>query len=207
MHKYYLAVAFIILSVHMSSAQDFRAAVKGGFSLNSFSVANLTDAGTRLGVQAGLLAEIGLEDAGMPANFYLQPEINFATRGAKYNFQGIAVKERLSYFEIPVLLKYFVFDPVSIYIGPQLSLLASGKFKTDRETNDKTTNRDAFKKSDFGFAMGLNVELPKFFLDLRYTLGLRNIVGDRSIGQLAFDTEKARNRGFQLSIGYYFINR
>ena len=207
MHKYYLPVAFIILSVQISFAQDFRAAVKGGFSLNSFSVANLTDAGTRLGVQAGVLAEIGLENIGMPANFYLQPELNFATRGAKYTFRGIEVKERLSYFEIPILLKYFVFDPVSIYVGPQLSLLASGKYKTDRETNDKTTNRDAFKKADYGFAMGLNVELPAFFLDLRYNLGLRNVIGDRSIGQFAFDNEKARNRGFQLSIGYYFLNR
>ncbi len=188
-------------------AQDLRFGVKGGLSINSFSLTNLSDGGTRLGIQLGLVSEISLENAGLSEYFALQPEVLFATKGAKYTANEIEIKERLSYVDVPILFKLKPLEAISLYAGPQVSFMTKGKYKYDAGDNTVYDNRDAFKAVDYGVAAGIGVQLATLFLDLRYNLGLRNVMGDRLINTVALEQHKARNRSFQLSVGYFFMER
>lgn len=208
MKKLFILITFVFFAGIITQAQDLRFGVKAGFGINTFSLENLSDGGTRLGFQLGLLSEIGLENAGLSERFALQPEILFTTKGGKYNANTTEVKERLSYIDIPVLFKYKPLEAVGLYAGPQLSILTKGKYKYDMGGDNNTIdNRDAFKKVDYGLAVGTGIELNTIFIDIRYNLGLGNVLGSRLIHNVALENSKARNRGFQLSAGYFFINR
>ncbi|WPP53040.1 porin family protein [Catalinimonas niigatensis] len=207
MKKLSLLTTFILVGI-LAQAQDLRFGVKAGFGIHSFALQNLSDGGTRIGLQIGLLSEIGLENAGLSERFALQPEVLFTTRGGKYNANTTEVKERLSYIDIPVLFKYKPLEAVSLYAGPQLSFLTKGKYKYDRGGDNNTIdNRDAFNKVDYGLVVGTGIGWDNLVIDLRYNLGLGNVLGNRIIQNEILEDVKARNRGVQLSLGYFFVNR
>lgn len=192
----------------IAQAQDLRFGAKAGFGIHSFALQNLSDGGTRLGLQIGLVSEIGLENAGLSERFALQPEVLFTTKGGKYTANTTEVKERLSYIDIPVLFKYKPLETVSLYAGPQLSFLTKGKYKYDRGGDNNTiVNRDAFNKVDYGLAVGTGIGFANLVVDVRYNLGLGNVLGNRIIQNEILEDIKARNRGIQLSVAYFFVER
>jgi hypothetical protein len=93
----------------------------------------------------------------------------------------------LGYLELPVLLKYNLSPDTrlipSVFFGPAVSTLLSAEIYEDNFfTEDEVYDvKDGMKNVDFGLVLGGEVAFRstrpvKFFLDVRYTLGLVNVV-------------------------------
>jgi hypothetical protein len=130
--------------------------------------------------------------------FAISPEVYYSVKGAKEEDSDISVK--LSYIEIPVLLK-LMFPTEStarpcVYAGGYFSFLMSAKME-DIDIKDQAADTDA------GLVFGASVDLllkegkQLLNLDLRYSWGLMNISDDE------WD-EKVYNGGFQFLLGWGF---
>ena len=137
-------------------------------------------------------------------DFYLQPGILYAGKGAKY--KNSDDKTTLSYLEIPV---YFLYKPVLgngkllLGVGPYAAFGIGGK---DRFGNIDTdvqfgSKPDEYKRFDAGGNFLVGYELSnRFSAQLNAGLGLVNL-NNREDG----DTKSSlKNTGFGVSVGYRF---
>ena len=97
------------------------------------------------------------------------------------------VKRRLSYFHVPVLLKYKFDNQLSFEAGPQFGLLnkATDDFTTEiKDKNDlifKNNIKSSLNKIDIGASVGVGYKLLKgtgMNLGVRYYFGFLNIIKD-----------------------------
>jgi hypothetical protein len=96
------------------------------------------------------------------------------------------------YLNVPVLFEYKLINRLWLQVGPQFSDLVS--------TNNNDHINNAFKTSDFGGALGLQVILPVHLVaSARYILGFTNV------NNLPGATGSWDNRSIQLSIGFRFL--
>jgi len=126
----------------------------------------------------------------------LQPGIQIST-------QGIDLEEDfridLIYLQIPVVLKFYVFQGLNFDVGPQVGILTYAKFYDSIE-EESTDWKDMFIPIDVALRLGINYEF-RFGLAIttHYNIGLLNVndAEDRS-------TFAVRNGVFQLGVLYYF---
>lgn len=121
-----------------------------------------------------------------------QPEVCYAQKGAEYsvNFLGIQGEAvmKLDYLEIPLLVKYTLgkqgkITP-SLFAGPFLGFKMSSTLKTtvtaQGVTESEEEDLEDVKSTNFGLVFGgeLTYNMGSFvlFFDVRYSLGLSNIV-------------------------------
>ena len=86
----------------------------------------------------------------------------------------------MNYLNIPVLAKFYVWEGVSVDLGPQLGFALNGKNKTKSGGTEVKTDIDHLNTVDLSFAMGLSYDFNMGF-------GGNN-----------------QNRVFQLSAGWKF---
>ncbi len=134
-------------------------------------------------------------------NFYLQPEVLYVEKGARGTFSNNAfLTLKLTYIEIPFLLKYKLFGSrksgLGIYAGPAANLLLSSKLG-NYDTKSYTM------KIDGCVVVGGSFDIPSgtgyFSIDGRYNIGLT------TIDDSDYDLD-IKNRVFSLTIGYAFSN-
>jgi opacity protein-like surface antigen len=151
-------------------------------------------ADTMMGIQAGALAEFPLTDM-----FALQPELNFIQKGSKTG----DVSTKLNYIEVPVWAKAkFNVGGVKpfLMLGPSIGFLMSAKTgDTDIKNNLKTIDFGLNFGGGAAFAVTDTMDL---FLDLRYNLGLANIL--KTDGLPAGTDVSMKNHGFQITAGLMF---
>lgn len=133
----------------------------------------------------------------------LQAELNFVRRGFNEDifkdfFEATTARIRSNYLELPIMIKFYPINHngFNVQAGPQIGCLLTrsasvGSEKFDSETLFSSKNNNL----DFGFNFGLGYLLKDWSLDCRYYLGLTKPF--KSL-------DGYRNRGFHLSIGYYF---
>jgi hypothetical protein len=98
------------------------------------------------------------------------------------------------YLNVPVLFEYKLVNRLWLQVGPQFSDLVS--------TNNNDHINNAFKTSDFGGALGLQVILPVHLVaSARYILGFTD-VNNHGIPNA---TDTWNNRSIQLSVGFRFL--
>ncbi len=160
-------------------------------------------------INAGVTADVPLAD-----DFYLQPGLFFAGKGADLGKTG--VKNRLSYIDVPVVLLYKpVLGKGHLLLGggPYVGFAIAGnsdlfgdktpmKFKnsvTQAENDSAPYARrlDAGANLQAGYAFN-----NKLSLQLNAQLGLQRI--NPTIEGVSGNESTARNTGFGLSIGYHF---
>lgn len=133
-------------------------------------------------------------------NVGLQVEALAAQRGAADDSPSADATFRLTYLDIPVLLR---FGPTStndthfhVFTGPVpgFRLKADLKDKTSGVSVDLKENTNAF---DFGWTAGAGVERGAWSADLRYTMGFTNLNDDEGGAEF-------KNRSAALKIGYRF---
>jgi hypothetical protein len=89
----------------------------------------------------------------------------------------------------------YSFGNFNIQAGPQLSFLASAKYKYDFDGDSGTEDiKEFFKGTDFGANLGVGANFGKVNASVRYSIGLANIA-DSDEGEL-------KNNVIQLSLGY-----
>ena len=116
--------------------------------------------------------------------------------GPKFGFNVASISDGLN---IPVLAKFYVWEGVSVDLGPQLGFALNGKNKTKSGGTEVKTDIDHLNTVDLSFAMGLSYDFNMgLVVSARYNLGLTNVIEKDKFGG------NNQNRVFQLSAGWKF---
>jgi Outer membrane protein beta-barrel domain len=139
--------------------------------------------------------------------FGLEPEIFYSAKGATGSVgTGESYTIALNYFEVPVLLKFYVplapGTPVNlnVFAGPDFNFNVSSSL--DETVSGQTNNTDISNDVSgfdfdvvFGAGVGFKVGITDLIFDLRYSLGL---------GSAATNNLDLKNRAFTLTGGVGF---
>ncbi|NML56680.1 porin family protein [Chryseobacterium cheonjiense] len=168
------------------NSENIQLIPKAGIAVYKQSIEGVNGEKSKVGFQAGL----GVNIPTGAANFSIQPELNFISKGTKIKNALVNQNFNFNYIEVPVLAKYS-FGPVYVNAGPSVGFLM-GKNNAVKAVYGKT------KTIDFGLQMGAGVAIPagpgKLIVDGRYNLGLSNISDAKGAA--------IKNRGFAVSLGY-----
>lgn len=185
--KFYLItiITMLFMTVGTISAQNINIGTKIGLNSYTINNDNNSDFDSRIGIHAGLLGHIHLND-----DFALQPEIVYSMQGAKSGDNEL----KLDYINVPVIIQYMFDNGFRLQAGPQLGLLVNAK----AGNNSSVDIKDQFKSVDAGLSFGVGYVHPPtdFGIDLRYNLGLSDISESSNV--------ETTNRGFQIGIFYLF---
>lgn len=180
MKKLFITLLLIGTGLTSLQAQTIEIGIKAGVNYANFNGSDIqTDAITSY--HAGLVAEIGLLDS-----FSIQPELLYSTQGASYKNAIDEYQNELGYLSIPVMLKLYVTNTLSLEAGPQASFLVSKKDEF---------NLNDYNSFDFGVNAGLGFQITKsLFAQARYTLGLTEVSKNADV----------KNSVVQVSVGFMF---
>ena len=115
--------------------------------------------------------------------------------------EGVILQESdytYNYIDVPVLLRFKPIPLVSLFAGPQASLLLNhSNVIIDAEGNESTDNVEyEFNDFDFAVVIGTHTNLPfGVFITASYEIGLL---------PLYTDNQKINNRVIKISLGYKF---
>jgi len=145
----------------------------------------------------------------------VQPEVNYLTKGVNGSEIDESSEWKFTYLEIPVLLKCRI--PVrgniqpGVFLGPYLGINTKSRVtEMENDTTEETDLEDFTESLDYGLVFGGCVEYQvgfgKFILDVRYVLGLANIIKNLAVlteGDLT-DDDTVKNRTFSVMLGFCF---
>jgi hypothetical protein len=198
-NKLTLLMSFLIVSVSCAYGQ-FSVGVKGGFSDSDLISKGIPDGYSfntnRIqGFHVGLFTQIRLKK-----KFSLVPELQYSQRGF-IDPGNNALRNTLSYLEMPVLITYAPIKFVSIELGPNVSYLLSVA------TNLKPigfSSKSLYKPVDLGVSGGLGINLTtKWSIVVRYYRGLTALMTINYYdGINPATTAYFYNKNFQASIAY-----
>ncbi len=185
-------------------AQDLKFGAKAGVNFATISGDVIDGAKSRTSLHVGVVAEIPISD-----KLSVQPELLYSAQGAEFDSSIIKSTLKLDYLNLPILVKYYVADNLSLEAGPQVGFLLSAKADVEGNTNNdatlKSINEDVDIKDnissiDFGLKFGAGYTLESGLnFGAHYNLGLSNLNDTETS-----DTIEQFNGVFQVSIGFFF---
>lgn len=161
-----------------------------------FNIASISDGlnKSKFSFQLGAFAEFKFNDL-----FGLQTELLYSRQGDMGKSHGDKMWWRVNYLNIPVLAKFYVWEGISVDLGPQFGFALNGKSKVKSGGTVVKTDADYLNTLDVSFAMGLSYDFDMgLVLSARYNLGLTNVFEKDKFGG------NNQNRVFQLSAGWKF---
>ena len=187
-------ILFVLLLVSTASfAQHFELGAKAGVNISNFSGAsNEADlkAKSLIGFHAGGFVSLFLGN-----NFAIQPEVLLSTQGAKVEQTGSKTDYKLTYINVPVMLKFRSNGGFYLEAGPQIG------FKVNEKVDG--TSEDFAKSTDLSIAGGLGYHSPiGLGIGARYTAGLSKL-GDFNASTTKPDW---KNGVIQVSLFYTLFN-
>ncbi|MDP8211576.1 MAG: porin family protein [Candidatus Stygibacter australis] len=204
MKKNVILLLLIFVIVQLLAYDVHAKGVKGGINFANFSSAEEDDLESKAGLILGGFVTYIVND-----QFSFQPEIYFTMKGAKSEWgYGYEYKDtfKLNYFEVPFLGVMNIpveasFAP-KLFFGPALGVNLSATYKIeweytyDGETESGSENGDLDEiiPIEFGLIFGGTIEFEKIVFDLRYNMGLTDIL----------DYCSSKNRVFSILLGYKF---
>ncbi len=185
MKKLFLFAALAVFGMSSMMAQlSFGA--KAGVNLASLSGDDADDLDGLTSFHVGAVAVFPLGEM-----ISLQPELVYSAQGASYTFEGVDVKTKVDYLNIPIMVDVNLAEGFSLQGGPQFGINISSKVDFDGETEDI----DDTETLDIGAGIGAQYKLPMgVFFQARYTVGLTDI----------FPEANAKNSVASISVGYMF---
>ena len=130
---------------------------------------------------------------GLPLNrrVTFQPEAYYSVKGDAESVNGFTTSTKVSYLDLPVLAKIGFLHSASVqpslFVGPSVAFNLSAKSKFEGDGSDIEVDvKDQMNTLDVGVVVGGGVDIPvagrNFGLELRYSKGLTNAVGDEANG-------------------------
>lgn len=175
----------------LTAKAQIKFGLKAGYNNSSLSYSGpaVSFLGANSGFNAGVFASIPLFNT-----FYLQPELLYSEQGSDFT-DSIPETTSNNYLNIPVLLKYQHASGLFAETGPQIGFLLSAHLETYGQSYDSKSNTQT---TDFAWVFGLGYKIPivDIGIDLRYNLGLTNIVKSN------YYVTSAKNSVFQLDLFY-----
>ena len=180
-----------------AQAQSTRFGVKAGVGLASVTGKSVsgTDKKNLVVPQVGLMADFGFSDL-----LSLHPELLYSQKGVRYESGGDFAQARLSYLDVPLLLRVNA-DGLFFEAGPQVGFLIGEKdeFRAGGQTITSTST-EGTRKIDAGYIAGIGYQLSSGLeLGVRYNGGISDI-NDKNTSS----SDKIRNSVFQFQLGYLF---
>ncbi len=215
MKKFTLIIAAMLLTTATFAQKGFSWGAKAGLNLST--ITNLKDdfQGAPFDVKAPLYPNFY---AGAFAEYRfgkligLQLEAVYSRQGGKLKVgPGLGgafdakITYKLDYINIPLLVKFYPIEKLSIELGPQFGFVTSAKAKIDGTIADNDIDEtrnipaDTYDTFDLSLGMGASYRITKMIeVNARYNLGLTKIITD-SPGDV-----KAMNRVLQIGMGVRF---
>ncbi len=147
--------------------------IKGGVNSATISSDSSPNIGTRLGAVGGLFLGARITD-----NIGLQLEGLYSQRGGSDEAVGSDAKFRLTYLDLPVLLKLGSASDAEMRFHVFGGGQASYKLKAEASSEllGLTIDQDdQVEDLDFSVVFGVGMERGRLSLDARYTLGMTNL--------------------------------
>lgn len=207
MKKIIIVVFVTVVLITKIWTKEFHIGVKSGLNIsNTISENEFFDFKSKMGIIFGGYVFIPLGNS-----IAIQPELLYTMKGAKYEVEGLKVVHKLSYLEIPTLLKLVSAKinkgiKPSLFFGPAVSMLLSAKAEIDYPKdledlglNDETEDIKKYRKSfDIGIVVGGGIDFNSgLMFDIRYNKGLTEIGATESFIDM-------KNNVFSFMIGYNF---
>lgn len=175
MKKIIILAIIAVFSFTAAKAQSY--GIKGGVNFANLSGSDAEGFDSLTGFHLGVTAEFSIFQ-----NLSLQPELVYSVQGAKLEDTDY----KLGYLTLPVMVKFYLNDKLSIHAGPQFGLLVSESDEVKENDNNTT---------DYGISAGIEYKIiGGLFAQARYNSGLSEIS----------DNAEVKNTVFQLSLGYQF---
>lgn len=197
------AFSLLLLVSVQISAQTYL--IKGGLNLSKFRISDTIDIYDNSNLNPGF--HIG-GSVIFPIHKALSLDLGlqFTTKGMREEFDGMSMSGKFSatlyYMEVPVKLRLTRnFDQISVYgaFGPYVGLGLVGNIKSEFSFMGETISSSekiefdnvGLNRLDGGLVFEAGIEYQKFLVGLNYTMGLLDIIGD-----------KTTNHVYGLSLGY-----
>jgi len=175
MKKVIAVVMFLFMGTTMFS-QGIDLGIKAGANFSTLS--DVVGVSNKTGFHAGLFGAVKFN-----SKIALQAELLYSQQGAKWDFGEFD----LNYMNVPVFIKYYLIQGLSVQIGPQFGFII----------DDKVTNAE-INKSDISGILGLGYDFPLGIrIDARYNLGFSDVQKG--------DNVEGKNSVFSLALGYSFL--
>ena len=193
MKKSIIAIAALLLAGTAGFAQNFQLGLKAGANFSNFTGGEFRDIDkkTLVGFHGGAFINFGFGD-----HLSLQPEVLFSTQGAKLKESTTEENFKLSYINVPVMVKYRFTGGFYLEAGPQIGFKVS-------EDIPNTTIKDFAKSTDLSVGAGLG-----YHSDMGLGIGARYVAGISKVGD--FDGSDIdpdfRNSTIQVSLFYTLFN-
>jgi hypothetical protein len=131
----------------------------------------------------------------------VQAELSVSGKGShwrEYNYSQEEAKDILTYFDLPLLIRYQPLNLISFHAGPQVSYLVRS-MQYNYGIRLKGAIDDYYKPLDIGLVFGVEANLPnKIDLTLRYVHGLTSVYAPGGYNYQSY------NNYFQFTAGYRF---
>ncbi|MEM6737850.1 MAG: outer membrane beta-barrel protein [Bacteroidota bacterium] len=113
---------------------------------------------------AGFFSEIKVSEV-----LFIAPEVMYSLEGGEYNIGFVSGTDRISFINVPILLKFYLKEWINIHFGPQLGFL----IKAESEVNGvKTGFTDEVENLNGSFDFGLELNSRTLNFGFRYIFGL-----------------------------------
>lgn len=146
-------------------------------------------------INTGVLvkSEVGLD-------FLKEEDVSFFDPTTVFSDTG-TYSQKISYFHVPIAIKYRFKNNFYVRLGPQVALRYKGSLRFFGEKDDKTVelrtdNRDLFHRFEVSAIAGLGYKLKKgegMNIGVKYMYGLTNIIRD--------ETRNSKNSSFYFYVG------
>lgn len=174
---------FLLCTFSFTQAQEYFVGVKGGVNYNT--IGDFNHYGEETGVGGDLTPNLSttfLPDKVMGnhygvyvtvdfGNFFVRPEFIFTSMENSYTL-GLdnTTNWTSSKIEIPILIGYNIYKPVSIYAGPVFSSISDRDLEGLRlETPPQSIK---FDKNATSLSAGVLIQYKRFGVDVRYDYGI-----------------------------------
>jgi hypothetical protein len=181
-------------SRHKGSLPKLSLGVKAGINYAGQSTSDATELNVK---------KIMRLNGGVYLNYFLlknlavQPEVQISGKGVHWTDPYSDGKDLLTYIDVPFMIKYQPVKMLNIQAGPDFGYRLSAKQTVD--AGPKVNIGEYYKKTDMGFAFGMEANLPfRLNISLRYVLGLTSVTAQYS--------EAWKNNYFQISVGYRLVD-
>jgi len=203
--KKILLSALIVIGYSANAQQEVKFGPKAGVNFSTLS--DVSKAKMLTGFHVGAVTEIKFTD-----KLSVQPELVYSSQGAKNDytetFAGVSAHhhnhDKIEYINIPILAKYYIYNGLSVELGPQFGFLVKAESKDEVSVNGSTIKNDRdFKNEvnsfDFGIGAGLAYDLSNgFFVNARYNFGITKVGKENQY------YKDSRNGVTQVGVGYKF---
>ncbi len=198
MKKIFLTIAVVLMAVAVN-AQAPSFGLKGGLNLSTITSAD--DAKMKPSVYVGAFAEWKFTDF-----VGFAPELVYSRQGSaikdEYLGEADAGKMRLNYLNVPLMVKLYVADGLTVDLGPQVGFLLEAKMwaKIDGQT-DTEDICDAINKVDVSFGAGVTYNFTdRLGVSARYNIGLTKVPDSSESGASGM-----KNSVLQIGLSYRFF--